>query len=71
MPKSAVFDEKKFQAEDDARTLQRAMEIVGDKGRLKAAKKEIDEQKKHLEMAQEKLASMGASRTGEALHESF
>ena len=38
---SAVNDEKRWQAEDDARSLRRAAEIMGDKARHSAAKAHI------------------------------
>lgn len=40
----AVFDSKKWQAEDDSRTLTRATEILKDPSRVKAARKVAEEQ---------------------------
>lgn len=48
-----AYDEAKYRAEDDMRTLARAQEIMGDAKRLAAAKK----------MAKEKLAEMQAVTT--------
>lgn len=45
-----IYDDAKWRAEDDMRTLARAQEIKGDPARLKAAKK----------CAEEKLAEMQA-----------
>lgn len=73
MPSTAVemprFSEKKFQAEDDARTLQRAAEVMQDKKRLTSAKKEIEAQKKQLEQA----GQMAGSRNlqGDSIHKEF
>ena len=46
---SAMFDEKKWQAQDDLRTLQRAREIEANRSRLAAAKREADAQLKALQ----------------------
>lgn len=45
---SMSADEKRWQAEDDMRTLIRAKEIKADKARLKRALKMADEQLKEL-----------------------
>jgi hypothetical protein len=44
-----VADEKRWQAEDDLRTIQRAHEIMGDTGRLSAAKAHAKRQRDSLD----------------------
>jgi len=59
MPKeSQPTMDKKYQAEDDARTMMRAMEISKDKGRYDACLKEIKRQK----MMADKVMSMMNSK---------
>lgn len=43
----AGFDEKKFEREEDARTLMRAVEVQKDSKRLAAAKKELVHMEQH------------------------
>ena len=43
--------EKKWQAEDDARSLERYAELLGDSARMEAAEKLIEAKKKQLEAA--------------------
>jgi hypothetical protein len=47
--KTVMFDEKKWQAQDDLRTLQRAREIEANRSRMAAAKREADAQLKALQ----------------------
>lgn len=41
---SAIAEQKKYQAQDDLRTIQRAAEIQSNAGRMKAAQKEAANQ---------------------------
>lgn len=50
-------DEKKYRAEDDARTLTRAREILKDGARLKAAKAHVLDQQKAVNETAEALAN--------------
>jgi hypothetical protein len=45
----AAAEMRKFEAQDDLRTLQRASEISGDRRRMSAAQKEAAAQKRALE----------------------
>lgn len=54
--------ENDWQAEDDLRTIQRAVEVVNDKKRYDAAMKQADKQKKALE----KVSSIRNALTGGA-----
>lgn len=45
----AAAEDRKFRAQDDLRTLQRANEISGDKSRMTAAQREAAAQKRALE----------------------
>lgn len=54
-------DELRWQAEEDARTLERYQEIMNDKGRLDRAMKKAKEQVDNL---QERAAALSKSITG-------
>lgn len=47
MPSS--YDDSKYRAQDDLRTIERAQEVVGDSRRLSAAKAEAKRQKESLD----------------------
>lgn len=55
-------DEARWRAEDDARTLQRAMEIQKDSGRMKAAHKVTMDNLKTVEAAAKLTGSMVKSK---------
>ena len=64
------FNEKEYHAEEDARTLRDAAEIMQDKKRLTAAKKKIEKQKKHLEQAGQMTAT-SRNLHDDAIHREF
>jgi hypothetical protein len=64
-PISIAFDEKKFQAEDDMRTLTRAKEIEGDKSRLAAAKKVAETKIKEMQSVVAKKPSTTRKTNGQ------
>jgi hypothetical protein len=45
----SFFDDAKYRAEDDVRTLKRAAEVVGDKSRLAAAKAQAKKERESLD----------------------
>lgn len=46
---SSTYDDSKYRAQDDLRTIERAQEVVGDSKRLAAAKAEAKRQKESLD----------------------
>ena len=59
IPKNAAAQEKKWQAEDDMRTLTRAKEIEGDRARMAAAKRVAEEKIKEMQ----KVVSKAPAKT--------
>lgn len=60
----AVSEDKKWQAEDDMRTLQRAVEIVNDPKRYDAAVKMAQEKQKELALVSNGKSLRAALKTG-------
>ena len=54
--------DKEYQAEDDARTMMRAMEISKDKGRMSACMKQMKAQKRQMDSAMGMMGEMGAGK---------
>lgn len=60
---SIMFDEKRFQAEDDMRTLTRAKEIEADKARMAAAKRVAEQKIKEMQSVVAKKTPVAAKTT--------
>ena len=64
---SIDFDEERYQIEDDARTLESAVELLSDAERLDKAKAHIKKRQQKLK----RIAKMKGMKGGDALHEAF
>jgi hypothetical protein len=57
-------EQEKYQAEDDARTMQRMGEIMGDSGRHGRAKKKMDEIMADMEKSRKAMEMMKGAKLG-------